>query len=74
MEAILASISDAFFALDRAWRFTYLNDHAWEEFPLALGTTFEREYRHAMERERFRTVQEASPNGFLTLAPIRARA
>jgi len=43
---------------------------------VTLGTTFEREYRHAMERARpvaFEAYYPApSPNGFLTLAPIRA--
>jgi signal transduction histidine kinase len=137
IEAMLGSISDAFLALDREWRFTYLNDRAeqmlqrsraellgrclWEEFPLAVGTTFEREYRRAVDggtvvafeayypppldtwyevraypgpeglavyfqdvnerrqaaealaesEARFRTVQEASPNGFLTMRPVR---
>jgi PAS domain S-box-containing protein len=63
--SVLESISDAFFALDRGWRFTYLNDRAeevlqrrreellgrtlWTEFAPALGTTFEREYRRAMD-------------------------
>lgn len=60
---VLESISDAFFALDRNWRFAYLNSAAerllqrtradligrniWEEFPAAVGSTFEREYRRA---------------------------
>ncbi len=51
----LASITDAFFTLDREWRFTYLNReaerllqrtrdellgaHIWNEFPEARGTT-----------------------------------
>jgi PAS domain S-box-containing protein len=64
--AILASISDAFFALDATWCFTYLNDRAtellgrpreallgreiWTEFPEALGTAFEESYRSARER------------------------
>ncbi|MEG3882450.1 PAS domain-containing protein, partial [Microcoleus sp. herbarium7] len=57
----LESISDAFFALDRDWRFTYLNSQAarwlnrpsadlighsvWEEFPESVGSLFEQEYR-----------------------------
>lgn len=61
---VLDTISDAFFALDRAWRFTYLNRPAerllrrsresllgrnlWEEFPEAVGTAFERHYRRAL--------------------------
>ncbi|MEG4518280.1 MULTISPECIES: PAS domain-containing protein [unclassified Microcoleus] len=59
----LESISDGFFALDRDWRFTYLNSQAarwlnrlpeevignsiWEEFPESVGSLFEQEYRHA---------------------------
>ncbi|MEG4939607.1 PAS domain-containing protein [Microcoleus sp. F4-D5] len=59
----LESISDGFFALDRDWRFTYLNLQAarwlnrlpkeligniiWEEFPESVGSLFEKEYRHA---------------------------
>ena len=59
----LESISDAFFALDKDWRFTYLNSQAarllnrpsadlihnsiWEEFPESIGSLFEREYRRA---------------------------
>lgn len=61
---ILESITDAFFALDAGWRFTYVNAQAerllarsreallgcsvWEEFPDAVGSVFEREYRHAV--------------------------
>ncbi len=57
------SVGDAFFALDRDWRFTYLNSAAerlpqrtradllggsiWEQFPAAVGSTFEAEYRRA---------------------------
>ncbi|MFO0847587.1 MAG: PAS domain-containing protein [Gemmataceae bacterium] len=60
---VLESIGDAFFALDRDWRFTYMNSAAerllqrsrsdllggsiWEEFPAAVGSTFETEYRRA---------------------------
>ncbi len=59
----LESISDGFFALDRDWRFTYLNSQAarwlnrlsqevigntiWEEFPESVGSLFEKEYRRA---------------------------
>ena len=57
----LESISDGFFALDRDWRFTYINSQAarwinrlskdaignsvWEEFPESVGSLFEQEYR-----------------------------
>lgn len=62
---IFESITDAFFTLDRNWCFTYINRRSeellrqsrdellgynlWEMFPGALGTEFERQYRHAME-------------------------
>jgi diguanylate cyclase (GGDEF)-like protein/PAS domain S-box-containing protein len=61
---ILESITDAFFALDGQWRFTYVNQRAeivleasreellgnnvWQLFPGAVGTPIEREYRRAM--------------------------
>ncbi len=62
---ILDSIADGFFALDRGWRFTHINDAAllhfhksrqevvgqdlFEVFPAARNTIFETEYRRAME-------------------------
>jgi len=61
---ILESISDAFFSLDREWRFTYVNNGAerillksreeligttiWEQFPEAVGSIFQTEYERAM--------------------------
>ena len=61
---ILESITDAFFALDRQWRFTYVNAEAerllqrqaqdlishcvWDQFPESVGTVFQREYRRAI--------------------------
>ena len=61
---ILESISDAFMALDREWRFTYVNEEAertigmtrdeligkvhWDVFPEARGTQLETEYFRAM--------------------------
>jgi PAS domain S-box-containing protein len=61
---ILQSVSDAFYALDRGWRFTYVNQQAmkmtgwsavelrgrtiWEVFPSILGTPLEAAYRKAM--------------------------
>jgi len=60
----LESLTDVFFTLDREFRFTYLNGEAerllhrrkedllgqvlWEQFPEALGTVFEHEYRRAL--------------------------
>ena len=64
--AILESISDAFIALDREWRFTYINEEAertlrltrselsgrafWELFPAARGTNLEIQFRRAMDQ------------------------
>jgi PAS domain S-box-containing protein len=61
----LGSLTDGFFILDREWRFTYVNPPAekvlhcsrhqligrsiWQQFPEAVGSTFHREYRRAME-------------------------
>jgi PAS domain S-box-containing protein len=58
-------MTNAFFLLDREWRFAYVNRHAeallersreellgrniWELFPYATGSDFEQHYRRAME-------------------------
>ncbi|MCL1467346.1 GAF domain-containing protein [Argonema galeatum] len=62
---IFESITDAFFVLDREWRFTYLNARAepmlgskkeligkciWDELPEAIGSTFEKEFTRAISR------------------------
>jgi PAS domain S-box-containing protein len=62
---ILESITDAFFALDREWRFTYVNEAAekvlrssrsdllgrslWVVFPQVKGTKFEDAYRRSLQ-------------------------
>ena len=70
--AILESIGDAFFALDEQWRFSYVNERAekllartreelvghsiWDEFPAAVGSTFDAVYHRVMStrvEERF---------------------
>ncbi len=74
---ILESITDAFFALDADWNFTYVNAEAervlfrsranllgrnvWEEFPAAVGSFFEREYRHAMGEQVAVSFEEYFP-------------
>jgi diguanylate cyclase (GGDEF)-like protein/PAS domain S-box-containing protein len=66
----LETIANAFFTLDRDWRFTYLNAEAerlldrpraallgrniWQEFAAAVGTASDREYHRAMN-ERIAT-------------------
>jgi PAS domain S-box-containing protein len=63
IRSILESITDGFFAVDREWRFTYLNGRAeqivgrtrdellgrclWDEFPALAGTAFEQDLRRA---------------------------
>jgi PAS domain S-box-containing protein len=60
----LESITDAFFTLDRDWRFTYVNRKAervlqrprweligsrlWDEFPATIGSIFQQEYEKAV--------------------------
>jgi signal transduction histidine kinase/ActR/RegA family two-component response regulator len=74
---ILESVTDAFVALDRGWRFTYLNPQAetllqrtrgellgeviWQAFPQTIGTRFEQEYRAAVAERRPVIFQEYYP-------------
>jgi serine phosphatase RsbU (regulator of sigma subunit)/PAS domain-containing protein len=62
---VLESMATAFFSVDLAWQFTYVNAQAerllgrpreeilggvlWDLFPAAVGTEFETHYRRAME-------------------------
>lgn len=66
LRTILESITDAFFTLDTEWCFTFVNSQAerllqrqctdllgrsvWAEFPEAVGTVFEQQYRQAMSQ------------------------
>jgi PAS domain S-box-containing protein len=76
----LESMSDAFFTLDSDWRFTYLNPqcdvilqrrredllgrNVWEEFPEAVGSRFDDEYRRAVREEvRVRFEERYEPLG-----------
>lgn len=74
---ILESISDAFFAVDREWRFTYVNRKAeelwgrsregllgkelWEEFPGALDSKSDRQIRRAMDERVTTEFETFSP-------------
>jgi PAS domain S-box-containing protein len=74
---ILERITNAFFATDWQWRFTYVNAEAerllrrpreellgrnlWEEFPEALGAAFGREYHRAMETQTTVQFEEYYP-------------
>jgi PAS domain S-box-containing protein len=71
---LLESITDAFYALDRKFHFTYLNQRAldhfgatreallgkvpWDVFPITRGTIFQHEYERAV-RERCSVAFEA---------------
>jgi PAS domain S-box-containing protein len=64
---ILERITDAFFALDHQWRFTYVNSEAartvhqnqeeligasfWDVFPEAIGSLVEQQYRQAITKQ-----------------------
>ncbi len=64
---ILESITDAFFALDHDWQFTYINREAerllqrrrkdiigrnlWDEFPDSVGSVFDTEYHKAVSEQ-----------------------
>jgi PAS domain S-box-containing protein len=75
---ILESISDAFFALDRGWLFTYVNSKAeqfwartradllgknlWEEFPQVADSEAFREIRRAMDEGVSTSFEAISPD------------
>jgi signal transduction histidine kinase len=77
VDEALGRISDAVFAVDLEWRFTYVNAQAakllgrpaahllgrelWQEFPRALGSRFERSYRQAMATGRAAGFEEYYP-------------
>ena len=83
----LESITDAFYTLDREWRFTYLNKQAerflqrpretllgkvlWDEFSALKGQVIEREYHRAV-RENCTVVFEAYYAPVQLLAEVRA--
>ncbi len=76
--SILESVTDAFFALDEHWRFTFLNPQAerllsrtreellgrniWDEFPKAVGSAFDREYHRAAADKVPVLVEEFYPS------------
>jgi PAS domain S-box-containing protein len=76
--AILESVTDGFFALDRDWRFTYANLEAgrilgrpagelvgrviWDEYPGLIGSDFEAMYRSAMTERVGGSVTQFYPD------------
>ena len=77
VSTILESITDAFFAVDREWRFNYVNREAerllrrpraqllgrtvWEAFSESIGTPFERAYRRAMAEQTTEQFEACYP-------------
>src|SRR5436305_14364285 len=71
---ILDRISDAFVALDKNWRYTYMNKrageifnrdpqkmigkHIWTEFPEGIGQPFYKAYYKAMEEQKYIYLEE----------------
>ncbi len=71
---LIESMTDGFFALDRQWRFTYINrvaaeilqrdtdnllgQNLWEAFPSSVGSKFERQYRKAFNERTGVTFEE----------------
>ena len=67
MTDILENTTDAFFALDQEWKFTYINPKAeklldrkrddligqelWQEFPELIGSPFEQNYRRVLSEQ-----------------------
>ncbi|MGM1057304.1 MAG: PAS domain S-box protein [Bacteroidota bacterium] len=74
---ILESISDAFYAVDKNWKFTYFNKEAeklvlrkesyligksiWEEFPAAIGTPLEEIYFRVSETGKSESFEYLYP-------------
>jgi PAS domain S-box-containing protein len=74
---ILESITDAFFALDHEWRFTYMNQQVepllqrtreellgqsiWDKFPEAVGTIFDTQYHKAVAEQVSVVFEEFYP-------------
>jgi PAS domain S-box-containing protein len=74
---VLERISDAFYAVDRDWRFTYVNRRAeelwgrsqeellgksiWQEFPQAVGSEYYQQINRAMEEGVTTEFETAAP-------------
>jgi PAS domain S-box-containing protein len=74
---LLESITDAFYALDEQWCFTYVNQRAldyfgkqrakllgrcfWDVFPMAKGSVLEEQYERASHEQRSVSFETVSP-------------
>ncbi|HXU83807.1 MAG TPA: PAS domain S-box protein, partial [Polyangia bacterium] len=77
MERVLERVSDGFTALDRQWRYTYVNKcggkmlgreaaslvgkHIWTEFPEGVGQKFHLAYERAMAEQQMVQLREYYP-------------
>jgi PAS domain S-box-containing protein len=87
-EEVFGRISDAFFALDEEWRFSYLNDEAnalinpedrtlegkyvWDEFPAATERAFKPMYERAMYEQETVSFEEYYPEPLNAWFEVRA--
>ncbi|RDI72211.1 PAS domain-containing protein [Halopelagius longus] len=88
LEEIYGRISDAFFALDEEWRFTYVNEQAhelinphgrtllgediWDVFPAATERKFKPEYERAMYEQETVAFEEYYPEPLDSWFEVRA--
>ncbi|WP_336339476.1 PAS domain-containing protein [Haloarcula brevis] len=88
LEEIYGRISDAFFALDKNWQFTHLNNqaheiinsdgrdlegkHVWEEFPAATERKFKPKYERAMYNQETVSFEEYYPEPLDAWFEVRA--
>jgi PAS domain S-box-containing protein len=88
LDEVFSRVSDAFFALDEEWRFTYLNERAhelvnpgdrdlvgenvWEVFPEAVGRKFKPKYEQAMYEQETVSFEEYYPEPLDAWYEVRA--
>ncbi len=88
LEEVYGRISDAVFALDEEWRFTYINERAqelinpderrllgtriWDEFPEALERAFKPKYERAMNEGETVAFEEYYPEPLESWFEVRA--
>lgn len=77
LQFVLKTMPDGFFLLDEKWRFSFINDasekmlrrrptdligkNIWDEFPEAVGSTFDKEYHSVEKTRQSRTFIEYFP-------------
>ena len=85
---VIENMTDAFFALDRNWCFTYVNAHAekvlqrsreellgcnvWEKYPAAVGSIYQIEYERAVAESRATRFEAPDADGLSTWISVTA--